>query len=239
LRLVVGSTAARSAARPDDAPGPAALELRGVSKQWRGKRRRVLDNVELAVAEGTTILLTGRNGAGKTTLLRIAAGLIVPDRGSVTVSGMCPERNRREFHRRIGVLSAGGSGLYARLSVRRHLDFAARLALLGRRDRAWASRRAIDAFELRPVADERVDRLSMGQRQRVRTAMALLHEPKLLLLDEPSNSLDDDGVALLEQAVSRIVADGGAAVWCEPSATRSSFVFTRRYVLEEGRLNDL
>ena len=239
LRLVAGSTTPDSPSLHDaDAPAD-ALELRGITKRWRGKPRPVLDNLELSVPEGAAILLTGRNGAGKTTLLRVAAALIAPDRGNVTVRGLAPERSRREFHRRIGLLAAGGSGLYARLSVRRHLDLAGRLALLERSERRVASQRVIDAFELRPVAEERVDRLSMGQRQRVRAAMAVLHQPRVLLLDEPCNSLDDDGVALLERAVSRTLADGGAAVWCEPSATRSSFVFSSRYVLEEGRLNGL
>jgi ABC-type multidrug transport system ATPase subunit len=215
------------------------LKLRGVSKRWRRKPRPVLDDVDLSVPDGTGVLLTGRNGVGKTTLLRIAAGLIVPDSGGVTVRGLCPESSRREFQRRIGFLAAGGSGLYARLSVRQHLDLAGRLALMERADRMAATERAIADFELHSLAGDRVDRLSMGQRQRVRVAMAMLQEPDLLLLDEPCNSLDDDGVGLLEAAVSRLLADGGMAVWCEPSANRSSFPFSRRYALEEGRLRGL
>ena len=214
-----------------------ALELCDISKRWRGKPRPVLDNLGLTVANGTAILLTGRNGEGKTTLLRLAAGVITPDRGTVTVRGISPERSRREFNRRIAFLSAGGSGLYARLSVRRHLDLAARLALLGPVHRKAATERAMDAFHLGPLAADRVDRLSMGQRQRVRMSMAFLHGPDLALLDEPCTSLDDDGVELLHAALSTLLARGGAAIWCAPSRGGTGFAFDRQLVLKRGALH--
>jgi ABC-2 type transport system ATP-binding protein len=236
LRLVRGSVAPGRAAIVAADRLPPNLELRGVSKHWPRKPRPVLHSVDLSVAPGTAILLTGRNGAGKTTLLRVASSLIAPDSGEVRVQGLCPERSRREFHRRVALLSPGGSGLYARLSVRRHLDLAGRLALLARAERAAATEREIDHFDLRELAGDRVDRLSMGQRQRVRVAMAFLHHPQLVLLDEPSTSLDDPGIALLHSAVSRLLARGGAAIWCEPAGSRSSFPFDRSLVLEDGAL---
>jgi ABC-type multidrug transport system ATPase subunit len=237
LGLIARSAASGTA--PVDAGErlPLALELRAISKRWPGKQRPVLNNLDLCVAPGTAILLTGRNGAGKTTLLRVASGLIAPDSGGVKVHRLCPERSRREFHRRVALLSPGGSGLYARVSVRRHLDLAGRLALLTRSERAAATERAIDDFDLREVAGARVDRLSMGQRQRVRVAMAFLHGPTLVLLDEPSTSLDDRGIALLHSAVSQLVARGGAAIWCEPTDSRSGFPFDRRLLLEDGSLH--
>jgi ABC-type multidrug transport system ATPase subunit len=170
-----------------------------------GRRPPVLYGIDLSLAAGTAVLLTGRNGARKTTLLRVASGLITPDCGHVNVYGLCPERSRREFHRRVALLSPGDSGLYARLSVRRHLDLAGRLALMARSERADAVERAIQDFDLRPLADGRVDRLSMGQRQRVRVAMAFLPDPQLVLLDEPGTSLDEPSVAVLNAAVSRLL----------------------------------
>jgi ABC-2 type transport system ATP-binding protein len=237
LRLVVGSAApSRPPIAPADTRVP-ALHLSGVSKHWRHKPCPVLDNVDLSVAERTAVLLTGRNGAGKTTLLRVASGLIAPDRGTVTVQGLSPELDRREFHRRITLISAGGGGLYARLSVRSHLDLAGRLALLTRTERTAATERGLDAFDLRGLAADRVDRLSMGQRQRVRVAMAFVHEPELALLDEPSTSLDDRGVGLLHAALSRMLSRGGAAIWCEPSGSRPGFAYDRHLVLEDGGLH--
>jgi ABC-2 type transport system ATP-binding protein len=225
LRLVV-----------DDESLP-TLGLKGISKRWHRKAPPVLDGIDLTLAPGTAVLLTGRNGAGKTTLLRVASGLITPDSGEVTVRGLSPERSRREFHRRVALLSPGNSGLYARLSVRRHLDLAGRLALMARPERAEAVERVIDDFELRPLANGRVDRLSMGQRQRVRVAMAFLHQPLLVLLDEPGTSLDEPGVGVLNAAVSGLLERGGAAIWCEPAGSRSDFAFDRRLKLEEGGLH--
>ena len=213
------------------------LELKGISKRWHRKVPPVLDGIDLALAPGTAVLLTGRNGAGKTTLLRVASGLITPDSGEVRVRGLSPERSRREFHRRVALLSPGNSGLYARLSVRRHLDLAGRLALMARPERAEAVERVIDDFELHQLANGRVDRLSMGQRQRVRVAMAFIHHPQLVLLDEPGTSLDEPGVGVLNAAVSGLLGRGGAAIWCEPAGSRSDFAFDRRLVLEEGELH--
>lgn len=85
----------------DDEAALPTLELRTISKRWRRKARPVLDSLDLNIAPGTAVLLTGHNGAGKTTLLRVASGLITPDRGDVRVQGLCPELSRREFHRRV------------------------------------------------------------------------------------------------------------------------------------------
>jgi ABC-type multidrug transport system ATPase subunit len=232
LRLVTGSPAARAAPIAAGETAVPALELRGVSKCLQ--RHLVLDRIDLSLPERTGVLLTGRNGAGKTTLLRVVSGLIAPDSGSVLVQGLSPERSRREISRRICMLGAGNSGLYARLSVRRHLDLAGRLALLGRAERIAAVERAIDAFDLCQVTSRRADRLSTGQRQRVRLAMAFLHGPQLALLDEPSTSLDDHGLGLLRAALSRLLARGGAAIWCEPSGGHAELVYDRRLVIEDG-----
>ena len=237
LRLVAGSSSPGTAPRVAADRLPLTLELNAVCKHWPRRPRPVLQDVDLSVGHGTAIRLTGRNGTGKTTLLRIASGLIAPDRGEVRVQGLCPERSRREFHRRVALLSPGGSGLYARLSVCRHLDLAGRLALLTPAERAAATERALDDFDLRDLARDRVDRLSMGQRQRIRVAMAFLHDPQLVLLDEPSTSLDDHGIALLNSAVSRLLERGGAAIWCEPAGSRSDFSFDRRLLLEDGALH--
>src|SRR5207253_3292930 len=105
------------------------LALNEVSKTWRGGGA-VLQDVTLELRPGESVAVAGANGAGKTTLLRIAAALILPDSGTVTAGGFDPERDRTEFQRRIGFLSAGNSGLYGRLTAEHHLEFVARLALM-------------------------------------------------------------------------------------------------------------
>lgn len=220
---------------PAAAAGEPVLAIEGVRKQWPGTAHPVLDGVGLSVVPGAVVAVTGRNGAGKTTLLRIAAGLILPDEGSVRIQGRDPERERTACQRRIGFLSAGNSGLYGRLRVEQHLDFWARLALLPRAQRRPAIESSLDRFALHELCGKRVDRLSMGQRQRLRVALALLHAPELVLLDEPLTSLDDEGAALLGAALTELVARGGAALICAPTG-ESALTYDVRYVVADGRV---
>jgi ABC-type multidrug transport system ATPase subunit len=196
----------------------------------------VLGGVDLDVEAGRLVRIKGANGAGKTTLLRIAAGLLRPDAGLVSLAGRDPERQRRSFLRRLGFVSAGDRALYPRLSARRHLQLCADLALLGPEERRAAVDEAIAAFSLEEFADRGSQRLSLGQRQRVRLAMGFAHGPSVVLLDEPANSLDDDGIAALGGALERLRARGGAAVWCAPSATDPPLPFDERFVLTGGAL---
>ena len=210
------------------------LVVAGVAKRWG--TLDVLAGVDLGVAPGERVWISGKNGAGKTTLLRIVSGLIRPDHGDVRVDGLSPESERREFQKRIGLQSAGDRGLYARLTARENLEFWARLALVPRRQRDDAVDRAIARFALEPLAGARVDRLSMGQRQRVRLAMTFLHAPRLLLLDEPRNSLDEEGAERLVDAAEAHRRDGGMLIWVSPKGERAGLEFDRHYAIEQGSL---
>jgi ABC-2 type transport system ATP-binding protein len=233
--VTVDATAARS---PEVVADPPAaddrLVLRGIQKRW-GKRP-VLEGVDLSVARGALVSICGANGTGKTTLLRIAAGLIHADSGEVALDGLHPERDRRAYLGRLGFLSAGDRSLYARLSTRRHLDLGARLALIPVGNRAGAVERALGVFALDDYADRRVDRLSMGQRQRVRLAMTFVHDPALVLLDEPTNSLDQEGLDVLTAYLGQLRRRGGAAVWCAPEGILASLAADTALRLAEGRL---
>jgi len=210
------------------------LRLEGVSKRFGS--RAVLREVDLALAPGEVVAICGRNGAGKTTLLRIAAGLLIADAGSVRIAGLDPERDRRDYQRRVGLLAAGSSGLYGRLPVERHLDFCAGIALIPRRVRRAAIERATAAFDLSALRGLRVDRLSMGQRQRLRLALAFLHDPELALLDEPLTSLDEEGGELLEARLDRLRASGGSALLCAPTGEHDGITVDRTLAIDDGRL---
>jgi ABC-2 type transport system ATP-binding protein len=210
--------------------------LRSVGKRWGKKQRPVLEGVDLTLDLGTKTWVGGRNGAGKTTLLRIAAGLIEPDRGRAEVWGYTARESRARYQRLVSFLPAGDRGLYARLTVRRQLEFWARIAMIHREEVRERVEGAIDAFELRELADRRVDRMSMGQRQRLRIAMTFMTQPEIVLLDEPLTSLDADGAAILARAIEGLLAHHGALLWCSPSGENLEQQFDSRWLLEDGRL---
>jgi ABC-type multidrug transport system ATPase subunit len=217
--------------------GAPRLRAAGVTKRWRRDDPPVLDGVDLDLEPGTMALVVGRNGAGKTTLLRILAGLIAPDQGTVSVDGLTVRTNRREYQRRIGFLAAGSTALYARLTVRQHLDYWIRLALAPPSERKPRIEGALDRFQLHDLASRRADRISMGERQRLRLALAFLHGPSLLLLDEPWTSLDGDGSAVLDGALADFAAGGGSGVLCVPEGVEhDSYATATTLLLENGRL---
>lgn len=221
--------------------GESSLCFDYVWRFWgrRGGRWAVLRDVTLDFDRGTVSWIGGRNGAGKTTLLRLAAGILAPDQGLVTFEGMAPHNDWREYHRQLGFLSAGDRGLYARLTVQRHLEYWASLAFVPRTERRAAIESAIVRFGLEDLAGRRVDRMSQGQRQRVRLAMTLLHNPRLVLLDEPRNSLDDEGMEFLVQGVRDVISRGGTVLWCSPQGEDQPIHFDHRFVLEDGRVESL
>jgi ABC-type multidrug transport system ATPase subunit len=122
------------------------------------------------------------------------------------------------------------------LTVRQNLEFWARVSLIPRSSRLPLIERALERFGLQELADRRSDRLSMGQRQRLRLALAFLHEPDVVLLDEPATSLDEDGLGLLGAAIDDLKERGGAAVVCLPSGWERLPAIDVTFSLAGGRL---
>ncbi|MCW2988720.1 MAG: transporter ATP-binding protein [Solirubrobacterales bacterium] len=233
--VVVSREAVSEPLAPAALDVPMPMRLKGVTKQWENQQP-VLDSVDLDLDIGTTTRIAGRNGAGKTTLMRIAAGLIEPGQGRAEVWGLTPAEGRERYQRLVSFLPAGDRGLYARLSVRRQLEFWARIALIPRRQVKPRVEEALETFALGDLSSRRVDRMSMGQRQRVRISMTFLAEPEIVLLDEPLTSLDEEGSAILFGAIERLLGSGGAVLWCSPAGERIDYSFDRTLALEGGRL---
>jgi len=162
-----------------------AIDVRGLTKSFSG--RRVVDGIDLAVREGEIFGFLGPNGSGKTTSIRMLCGLLTPDAGEGTCLGLDLLRHTDEIKRQVGYMTQRFS-LYEDLSIRENLDFIARM--YGMPDRRRAVAGAIDRLGLGNRRDQLAGTLSGGWKQRLALAACMLHEPKLLLLDEPTAGVD-------------------------------------------------
>jgi len=188
---------------PPEAP---LLEARGVTRAFGAQR--VLRGVDLRLAAGDAVAVAGPNGAGKTTLLRILAGLMRPTAGEVRLADGRTPRDPAA-RRRVGLLSHQ-SFLYDDLTPRENLRFTGRL--YGLADAAERTARALEAAGLSARADDPVRQLSRGMVQRVAIARALLHDPEILLLDEPFTGLDVPSAARLRALLAAQRAAGRGLV---------------------------
>jgi len=165
------------------------IEVRGLSFDYPG--RRALHDVSLAMRAGSITALVGPNGSGKTTLLRCLAGLAEPVAGNLVVDGVDVIANPRECHRRIGYLS-DFHGLWDALSVTRCLHYVASAHGLAGRERAARIAQVAEELDLETLLESGAGTLSRGQRQRLAIALAMVHRPRVLLLDEPAAGLDPE-----------------------------------------------
>jgi heme exporter protein A len=191
---------------PVAAPTAPALEVAGLARSYGPVR--ALRGVSFALGTGEVLAVFGPNGAGKTTLLRILAGLIRPDQGVVRLSGQALTRGDAAQRARIGLISHQ-SLVYDGLTALENLQFYGRLYRLP--DPTAAARRALEQVALAERADFAASTMSRGMLQRLAIARALLHEPQLVLLDEPFTGLDQRAATTLRDQLARL-RDGGRTV---------------------------
>lgn len=186
-----------------------ALAAVGVSKTLGGKP--VLRNVSLEVKSGSIHALVGLNGAGKTTLMRLLLGMLHPDAGHVTVLGHLVNSAPNAIWQQVGH-QIEVPPCYPELTTRQNLWAAAQLRGVPEREIQTRIDQILDALNLSAWADRRARSLSLGTRQKIGLGAALLHEPQVLVLDEPSNALDPLAVIRLRELLQRAKARGCAVL---------------------------
>jgi ABC-2 type transport system ATP-binding protein len=196
--------------------------------------RAALDQVSLELEEGEVYALIGRNGAGKSTLAKAAIGVLALDEGSVRVLGADPSRDRH-VRRGIGV-APQEIALYSHLTVAENLNVFATLAGVPRSERVSAVARAMDETVCADRAAERLDHLSGGWRRRANLAAAIVHRPRLLVLDEPTEGLDTETLLVLRRLIDRLRANRTAVLLISHNAEDVAVLADRLGVMEAGRL---
>ncbi|WP_440991338.1 ABC transporter ATP-binding protein [Haloarchaeobius baliensis] len=193
-------------ADPDASESRPAIAVEGLTKVYGDGEDaiRAVDDVDLTIERGTTVGVLGPNGAGKTTTIKSLLGLVLPDAGSSEIAGVDAHQNPRKVYRHVGAMLEGARNVYWKLTVRENLEFFAALggqSVSGARDR---HDRLLEAFDLAGKADDPVNDLSRGQKQKVSLACTLARGTDVVFLDEPTLGLDVEASLELRRELRRL-----------------------------------
>lgn len=211
-------------------PDPVLVDVQDLTVQYH--KTVAVERVSLQVHEGEILALIGPDGAGKTSLLRTIAGLLCPTAGQVTLAGQDAWRHRRQLRQLLGYLPQNFA-LYGDLSVEENLAFFGHLWGLP----AWRQRcdYLLERLGLAPYRQRRAEALSGGMKQKLALAASLLHQPRLLLLDEPTTGVDPITRREFWRLLSRMVAEGLTLVWATPYLDEAQRA-TRVVLMHGGRI---
>ncbi len=209
------------------------IELSGLTKQFDGFT--AVDGVTLSVASGEILALLGPNGAGKTTTVRMLAAILRPTAGQAFVAGHSVTEHPREVRRRVGLLTEH-PGLYLRMRGREYVDFFGRLMGLSADESGHRARELLARFGMSEAWDQRMGTYSKGMRQKMALVRAMLHDPSVLLLDEPTSAMDPHSAKLVRDAVLGLRHHRRAIVICTHNLAEAEALADRIAIIRRGRI---
>lgn len=209
------------------------IETQGLHKRF-GKTVAV-EEVSFTARDGSVTALLGPNGAGKTTSLRMLYGLLQPDAGRALVDGHEAATDPLAAQRRLGVLP-DSTGLYGRLTAREQLRYAARLQGLSSREADERAAWLIDRLDMQGIADRPSAGFSQGERRKVALGRALIHDPRNVVLDEPTNGLDVPSTRAMRRFVRELADSGKCVLFSTHILQEVSAVCDRVVVIARGRV---
>lgn len=164
------------------------LEVKELSKQF--KKVKAVDNISFSIKEGEIVGLLGENGAGKTTTLRMLATMLKPTGGNAKINGYDLMKEPDKVRSQIGILFGGEVGLYDRLTARENIKYFAELNNMNAKESNDSIQRLVDLLDMNEYIDRRVGGFSRGMKQKVAIARSIVHDPNIILFDEPTMGLD-------------------------------------------------
>ena len=209
------------------------IEARGLSKSFGATR--ALEDVGFLAKDGAITGLLGPNGAGKTTALRILCGVMQPDSGSVSIDGVSTQNDPLTARARLGVLP-DGAGLYPRLSAREHVRYFGKLHGLSGKDLEARIERLAEQLDMGGILERRTQGFSHGERIKTTLARALAHDPPNVILDEPTNGLDVNGVRALRTILRGLRSQGRCIIFSSHVMQEVAALCDRVVVISEGRV---
>ncbi len=209
------------------------IELLGLTKRFDDFT--AVNGVTLAVPPGEILAFLGPNGAGKTTTVRMLAAILRPTAGQATVAGYDVTECPREIRQRVGLLTEH-PGLYLRMRGREYLDFFGRLMGLDADERESRGRELLTYFGMSEAWDRRMGTYSKGMRQKMALVRAMLHDPPVLLLDEPTSAMDPHSAKLVRDAVLGLRHHRRAIVICTHNLAEAEALADRIAIIRRGRV---
>ncbi|MBX3249290.1 MAG: ABC transporter ATP-binding protein [Myxococcales bacterium] len=209
------------------------IRVEGVSHRFGAMQ--VLHDIWFEVPAGTVFGFIGPNGAGKTTTLRMMATLLEPDEGRILVDGHDVVEHPAEVRRVLGFMP-DGFGVYERVTVSEYLEFFSAAYAIPRERRARNLEAVMELTDLGPLRDRLVAAMSKGMKQRLAIARTLLHDPKVLILDEPANGLDPRARIEMRELIEQLQQLGKTVVLSSHILTELSDMVSAVCILEKGRV---
>jgi sodium transport system ATP-binding protein len=196
---------------------------------------KAVDGVTFAARDGEITGLLGPNGAGKTTTLRMLYTLMTPDRGAVRVDGIDAAKHAHDVRRRLGVLP-DARGLYKRLTARENIEYFARLHGIDEGTIRTRCDALIDALDMGDIAQRPTEGFSQGQRVKTAIARALVHDPRNVILDEPTNGLDVMATRAMRKFLTRLRSEGRCVLFSSHIMQEVAALCDRIVVIAKGRV---
>jgi ABC-2 type transport system ATP-binding protein len=211
------------------------LETHGLSKRYRRGAPLALDGLNLQVARGALYGFIGPNGAGKTTTLRLLAGLLEPSAGEATIAGHSLRRDPQAIRQVVGYMP-DFFGVYHEMTASEYLDFFARCHNLPAQRRKTVVAELLELVNLADKRDEDVGHLSRGMQQRLCLARTLVHDPQVLLLDEPASGLDPRARVEMRELLRELSAMGKTIILSSHILSELAEMCTEVGIIERGRI---
>ncbi|RJP50132.1 MAG: ABC transporter ATP-binding protein [Anaerolineaceae bacterium] len=209
------------------------IETHDLSKQFHDFM--AVDGVDLSVQAGEILALLGQNGAGKTTTVRMLTALLRPSRGWARVAGHDVVKNGHDVRASVGVLTEQ-HGLYMRMTAIEYLDFFGEVYGLGAPARKKRSDNLLEYFGLAEAAKRRIGEYSKGMRQKLALARAMMHDPGVLLLDEPTSAMDPESARLVRDEIARLKSSRRTIVICSHNLTEVESLADKIAIIYRGRI---
>ncbi len=217
------------------------VEIRGLTKEykdWRGKKKvKAVDNLSLAVGKGEILAFLGPNGAGKTTVIKMICGLLLPDKGDITINGYDVFKRTGQALKNIGVVLEGNRNIHWRLTPKENLEYFGNLKGISGKILKDRIEYLLSFFSLTEKRNILVKDLSRGMQQKLTIAISLIGDPEVLLLDEPTTGLDLHTTILIKDRLTSLSKEKGKSIFLSTHQMEIAQEISERVaIINQGRL---